>query len=159
MVVSITVRSSIGDHHGGVSGFPVIGVIGPIDTLNDFVSANRVDRQFRCSAHRRFHPPNRIALSNSSDNRDEIASRGIEPSEETRWVSLTAGFVAEVPYHFQADEDSRTNSMFLERTNVPGASAVFRTKQAIPISRLGLFQRECNKLDACLQPCTREQAR
>src|SRR5438093_9258691 len=66
---------------------------------------------------------------------------------------------AEVPYHFQTDEDSRTNSMFLERTNVPGASAVFRTKQAVPISRLGLFQRECNKLDACLQPRTREQAR
>src|SRR3989442_7905331 len=100
-----------------------------------------------------------MAWSNSADIRNELASRGIERSHEARWVSLTAGFVAEVPYHFQTDEDSRTNSMFLERTNVPGASAVFRTKQAVPISRLRLFQRECNKLDACLQPRTREQAR
>src|SRR5207249_4138122 len=110
-----------------------------------------------CSAHRRFHPPNRIALSDSSDNHNEIASRGIEPSQETRWVVLASGLIAEVSNHFQVDEDARTNSMFLEQTNVAGASAVFGTKQAVPIACFRLFQRECKKLDACLRPRTRKQ--
>src|SRR5262245_45487332 len=121
MIIRITIKGRIRDHHRRIPCLPVAQMIREIHSGDQPRGVDRVDGQAGRLGHRFFDPADEHSITYLANHQDEVTFCRIEERKSWTGKLLAVTSIAEVSNHLKAKHYPHDRALSLQRFRMDGA--------------------------------------